>query len=108
MAKKIRWPSESELKSIRKKLSRGRWTRFIRKEDLSIVDKTKYEICKQLIVYANSNRLTQREMAKLIGENESLVSKVLHYYFDEFTIDRLLKFLNKVYPKAEIKIKNAS
>lgn len=32
------------------------------------------------------------------------MSKILHYHFDDFTIDRLLKFLTILYPETKIKI----
>jgi predicted XRE-type DNA-binding protein len=107
MAKETKFPSEKELKDVRERLSRGPASKVLPK-DASTVDKTKYAICQEIVIYKNKKKLTQRQLAEKIGENESLISKVVHYNIEEFTIDRLMKFLNTIYPNAEIKINVAS
>lgn len=72
--------------------------------DASMVDKTKDLIGKNIVIYMNDHRLSQRQMAERLEENESLVSKVVRYHYDEFTIDRLLKYLGKLYPNVKIDI----
>jgi predicted XRE-type DNA-binding protein len=104
MSKPYKWPSEAELKRIRKKLSKGPGTIIWPKESLSPVDKIKNSICREIVGYLLDTKITQRQLAEKLGENESLISKVVHYNFKEFTIDRLMKFLIVLYPKAEIKI----
>ncbi|MBN8538321.1 MAG: XRE family transcriptional regulator [Deltaproteobacteria bacterium] len=47
-------------------------------------------------------------MAKKVGTEEAIISKILRYNVDEFTIDRLVKFLAALYPGAEVKIEVAS
>ena len=105
--KKDNFPSEKQLTKMRKLLSKGIASRPL-PEDASAVDRIKHSLCQKIVIYKNENKLTQRALAELIGENESLVSKVTHYHFDEFTIDRLVKFLNVIYPNAEININVAS
>jgi predicted XRE-type DNA-binding protein len=48
--------------------------------------------------------ITQRELAEKIGIDESLMSKIVHYNFDDFTIDRLVKYLAILFPRADLKI----
>ena len=62
----------------------------------------KYQICKELVVYQNSHKITQKALT-----DEALMSKILHYNIDEFTIDRLVKFLSTLYPGAKVKIEVA-
>ena len=107
MGKQTRFPTEAELKDVRERLSRGPASKVLSK-DASQVDKAKYAICQEIVIYKNKKKLTQRQLAEKIGENESLISKVVHYNIEEFTIDRLMKFLNAIYPNAEIKINVAS
>jgi predicted XRE-type DNA-binding protein len=104
--KGMSWPSEKELAEMREKLSKGPASQILPR-DASPVDKFKYSICREILRYEHANNLTQRQMAEILGEDEAIVSKVVHYYIDEFTIDRLLRFLHKIYPNAEIKIKVA-
>lgn len=106
MSKKDNWPSEAELRIMRKRLSKGMASRML-PDDASLVDKIKFSICAEILKYKLKNELTQRQLAEMIGENESLVSKVVHYHIDQFTIDRLLKYLNVIYPDVEFKIKVA-
>lgn len=106
MNKKDNWPSEAVLKVMRKKLSKGMASRPL-PENASLVEKIKYSICREILIYKMNNDLTQRQLAEILGENESLISKVLRYHIDQFTIDRLLKFLNIIYPDVEFKLKVA-
>jgi predicted XRE-type DNA-binding protein len=106
MSKKDNWPSEAVLKVMRKRLSKGIASRPL-PENASLVDKIKYSICEEILKYKLKHNFTQRQIAEQIGENESLVSKIVHYHIDEFTIDRLLKYLNVIYPDTKFKLKVA-
>jgi predicted XRE-type DNA-binding protein len=106
MIKKDNWPSEKELAIMRKRLSKGIASRML-PDNASLVDKIKFSICREILKYKMKNELTQRQLAEQLGENESLISKVVHYHIDRFTIDRLLKYLNVIYPDVEFKIKVA-
>ena len=68
------------------------------------MDKVKYQICREFVVYKNEKKITQKALAKKIGIDEALMSKILHYYIGEFTIDRLVKFLAELHPGMEVKI----
>ena len=106
MAKKTRFPSDKDLKEMRDLLAQGDATRILPK-NAPPADKVKYLICQKIVEYKITHKLTQRALADKIGENESLVSKVVHYHIDEFTVDRLLKFLNELYVNIEIDLKVA-
>ena len=101
MAKKTKFPSETELKEIRELLAKGPATKVLPKT-ASALEKMKYLICQKIVAYKNDRKITQRQLAEKLGENESLVSKVVHYHIEEFTVDRLLKFLNVLYARVEI------
>lgn len=104
--KKNNFPSEKQLKKIRKELSKGMASKPLA-ENASPVDKIKHSICKQIVIYMNEHKLTQRALAEQLDESEALVSKVVHYHFEEFTIDRLIKFFARLHPDANIKIEVA-
>ena len=101
MAKKTKFPSEAELNEIRGLLEKGPATKVLSKK-ASPLEKMKYLICQKIVAYKNDRKITQRQLAEKLGENESLVSKVVHYNIEEFTVDRLIKFLNVLYARVEI------
>jgi predicted XRE-type DNA-binding protein len=70
----------------------------------SSVERLKFSLCEQFVSYLLEHKLTQRELAEKIGIDESLMSKIVHYNFDDFTIDRLVKYLSVLFPKADLEI----
>lgn len=98
-----KFPSEEELKRIRKKLSRVRGTEML-PPNASALERTKYELCKRLLIYMRENDLTQRQLAKKLGVAESRVSEVLHYRIKKLTLDRLYKYHEILNPKFALKV----
>jgi predicted XRE-type DNA-binding protein len=103
---KTKWPSKSQIKEMREKLSRRPASRPLHPAATPI-DKIKHDICREFVVYKNSSKITQKALAAKIGIDEALMSKILHYNIDEFTIDRLLKFLTTLRPNARLKFEVA-
>ncbi len=103
---KTKFPSDAELNEMREKLSKGPASKPLPK-DATPADKMKYQICKEFVVYKNAHKITQKALAEKIGTDEALMSKILHYNIEEFTIDRLVKFLSALYPGAKVKIEVA-
>lgn len=101
-----KFPSEKELKAIRKKLDTGLASQML-PQDASIVERTKYNLCRQFVIYKRENELSQKELAELVGIDDALMSKILHYHIKEFTTDRLLRYLSKLHPDIELKFKVA-
>lgn len=98
-----KFPSKKDLEEARNKLDEGPASRPL-PNDASIVDKAKFQLCEKFVVYKNIHNITQRAMAEKVGIDEALMSKILHYNFDEFTTDRLLKYLSKLYPDLDFNI----
>jgi predicted XRE-type DNA-binding protein len=107
MAKKTVFPSEAELSEARELLSKSIASKPLDK-NASAVDKIKHRLFKEFIVYKSAHQITQKNLAIKIGIDEALMSKILHYHFEEFTIDRLIKFLNVLYPNLDFKVDLAS
>ena len=101
-----KFPSKKELDEVRAKLDKGPASRLLSKNATS-VEKIKYKICEHFVIYINTQKISQKALAEKIGVDDALMSKILHYNFDEFTVDRLLKFLNVLYPNVEIDLKVA-
>lgn len=97
------FPSEATLRQIRKKMSRAKGSRTL-PPDADLLDKSKYELCRQFVKHCLDNQLTQRELAAMLGINESRVSEIVHYHIHKLTLDRLVRYLEKIRPKAEVKV----
>lgn len=100
---KYKMPSEKELKAIRRKLSRVRGS-YILPPNASAVDRTKYELCKRVLLYMHRKGLSQRQLAKLMGVPETRVSEIVHYRISKFTLDRLVEYYERIEPKAALKV----
>jgi predicted XRE-type DNA-binding protein len=101
-----KFPSDKELKEVRAILEKSPATRLLAK-NASPVDQIKYSICEEFVKYLNAHSLTQRALAERLGIDEALVSKIIHYSFEEFTTDRLIKYLCVLYPEVKVTIRVA-
>ena len=102
----MKFPSEKQLAAARKKLNRGMASQLL-PPNASPVDRTKYKICEKFVVYLRENQVSQKELAEFLDVDEALVSKILHYHIKEFTTDRLIKYLERLYPKVEVNVEVA-
>lgn len=96
------WPTEKEWKVIEKKLSKQ--LPALVRENMTPAQQLKHDICAEFIKYFNKNKLTQKQLAKVVGINEARMSEILHYHFDRFTVDLLVKYLMKIKPDLKIKV----
>lgn len=98
-----KFPSEKELKEARTALAKAPSARMLL-SNASSVERLKFSLCEKFVSYLLDHKITQRELAEKIGIDESLMSKIVHYNFDDFTIDRLVKYLSVLFPKADLEI----
>ena len=98
-----KFPNKKDLEYARKKLSKGMASRPLSK-NANPVERVKHNLCEKFIIYMREKKISQRDLAEKLGINESLISKIIHYHFDEFTTDRLIKYLSKIYPGVDIKV----
>lgn len=98
-----KWPKKEKLNEVMKMLEGADASRMLSK-DASTVDKIKFELCKSFIIYKQENDLNQRELAQKLEIDPALMSKILHYHIDEFTIDRLVRYLDILHKDVSIKI----
>jgi predicted XRE-type DNA-binding protein len=72
-------------------------------EELNAKAQIAYRICDILL----KRKLTQREAAELLDTNQPRVSALLHGRLEEFSSDRLFRFLNALDQDIEIVIRQA-
>ena len=99
-----KFPSKKELDRIRKLMEKAPASQGLPK-DASPVDRAKYNLCEKFVTYRKEVGLSQRELAKKLGTDETVLSRLLHYHIEDFTTDRLIKFLSKLYPDIELDVK---
>jgi predicted XRE-type DNA-binding protein len=97
------FPSRKEIKRVLKELEHIEGSRMLHPDD-SLVDRIKFDICARFIIYRRENEITQKELAKILDLDPALMSKILHYRFDDFTIDRLVRLLEILHKDISIKI----
>jgi predicted XRE-type DNA-binding protein len=98
-----KWPNESSLKSMDKKLRKGMWSATL-PPAAGPVERFKYDLCKKILIYKKDHELSQRELAKILGIDESRVSEILHYKISRMTADRLMNHLERLNKKVSFKV----
>ena len=58
--------------------------------------KTKYEICKEILRYQRINKLTDKEIADIIGLSESETESILYCHIEEINLDQLKNYTSKL------------
>lgn len=78
---------------------------FLLPPNASLLEKTKYRICKQILSYERDNELTTVELAKRIGLlTVSETREVLLCRIHKFTLDKLTSCLANLLPNIELGI----
>jgi len=101
--KKNKFPKDEEIKKVLKELENAPGSKML-PENASTIEKIKFELCKSFIIYKQENNLNQKELADILEIDPALMSKILHYNIEEFTIDRPVKFLDVLHKEISIKI----
>lgn len=97
------FPSESELKKIRKKLAKAQGTLMLG-PNATPLEKFRWDICQKFVVYKQKHKLTVEQMAAILGTDKAKVSKILRHRIENFSTDRLLTLLQILYPETKLKV----
>lgn len=89
------FPSEKELKSMRKKLAKVEPSRLLPK-NASRVDQLKFKLCQKFVVYLREHEISKLELAKKLKVNPSRISEIVKYRIDLFTIDKLVDLAERL------------
>ena len=99
----MRFPNANEIARAKKKLEKVEPTKLLKK-DASQVEKLKFALCKEFVVYLREKDLTQIELANILEIDPARVSEIVKYKIDLFTVDRLLFLLEILKPKLNITV----
>jgi predicted XRE-type DNA-binding protein len=81
---------------------------FLLPAEANSLDKTKYNLCKTILNYKQDNDLTTEELAEKINLSFPETKEILLCHIYKFTLDRLITYLDKLFPQVELKIIKSS
>lgn len=97
------FPNKEKVKKVLKKLENTEGTLALG-ENPTALEKFRWDICQHFLVYKRKNKCTQKQMADLVGIDESKMSKLLHHRLEEFSTDRLISIYEKLNPDLKLKV----
>ena len=100
---KMAFPNEKKLAVVRKKLEKAEGTLML-PEKATPLEKFRWDLCQKFVRYKRENDLTLEEIAKSLGIDKGKVSKILRHRIDEFSTDRLIGYLQELYPETKLKV----
>jgi predicted XRE-type DNA-binding protein len=100
----VSFPSNKEIQEILKELESVEPTFILDRKNASAVDKIKYDLCREFVIYMISNNMSQVYLADKLGVDKARVNKIVKYRIEVFTIDKLLSLLNIIKPSSELKV----
>lgn len=100
-----KWPSTAVLDEIREKLSSDavEGSRVLG-ADAPLADQIKQNLCSKIVEYRITKGITQKQLADKLGVDEPEMSRILHYKIERYSIDRLVGYLEILYPKMSFKL----
>ena len=97
------FPSKAEIKRVLKKLEKAEGT-LAPPANPTPLEKFRHDIQQKFVIYKHDKKISQREMAEILGIDEGKVSKILHNRLEEFSTDRLINLYGKLNPKIQLKV----
>lgn len=97
------FPNKNQIAKALKKLEKAEGTLAL-PENPTALEKFRWDICQKFIKYKLAHNCSQKEMAKLIGIDESKMSKILHHRIEDFSTDRLISLYEKLDPHVKLKV----
>ncbi len=95
--KDISWPSDAELRRVKKSLSspNALISRNV-PDDAPLADRAKFQLCQAILKYKFDLELSSVELSKVLDCPTSRVSEILHCRIEKFTVDRLLSYYERL------------
>jgi predicted XRE-type DNA-binding protein len=97
------FPKSSEIKKVLKKLEEAEGTLALPANSTPL-EKFRHDIQQKFVAYVLAEKITQRELAKVLGIDEGKVSKILRNRISEFSTDRLISLYEKINPSLKLKV----
>ncbi len=72
----MKFPNQKQLAKVRKKLEKSEGS-LVLSPTSTPLEKFRYNICRQFVIYQREHELKCKDLAKIVGVDESIMSKVL-------------------------------
>jgi predicted XRE-type DNA-binding protein len=94
------FPSEKELEKICNELSAANYprTNIALPKNTTSLEKSKYFLCKKILSYKLENNLSLEKLAQQINLTVPEIEDILFARYDKFTLDRLVAYLDNLFP----------
>ncbi len=99
----MKYPNKKQIDDLLNSMSDDDFSVLI-PDDATDVEKIKFELCKNFIVYLREHKMTQVELANLLEVDKSRINWIVKYRIEHFSIDYLYSLLKQLNPKIELKI----
>src|SRR3954465_11869052 len=94
------FPSEERLAKIREKMLEPNYPRVNKPlpKNATSLEKSKYFLCKKVLVYKQENNLPVEKLSKQINLTVPEVEDILFARINKFTLDRLVSYTSNLFP----------
>ena len=99
----MKFPTKAQLKKVLKKLEKTEGTLALPANHTPL-EKFRFDIQQKFVIFSLKNKISQRELAKMLGIDESKVSKIIHNRLEDFSTDRLIRLYEKINPDVKLKV----
>jgi predicted XRE-type DNA-binding protein len=99
----MKYPNTKQINDLLNSISDDDFSVLI-PNDATDVEKIKFELCKNFIIYLREHKMSQVELANLLGVDKSRINWIVKYRIEHFSIDYLYSLLKQLNPKIELKI----
>ena len=96
-------PSKAQIEKVLKKLEKVEGAQGPPENPTSL-EKFRHDLQQKFVWYKLKNKISQKEMAELLGVDEGKVSKLLRNRLEEFSTDRMINLLAKLNPDIKLKV----
>ncbi|KLL04816.1 MAG: hypothetical protein MRERV_4c096 [Mycoplasmataceae bacterium RV_VA103A] len=72
--------------------------------EASTLEKIKYELCQNIVRYKREKKLDLKQMSRLFKLDELTANKLLHYHIENFSLDSLISYVEKLNIACQVKI----
>lgn len=97
------FPSEKELKSVRKRLENAEPSRMLPK-NASKADRLKFKLCEKFVIYLTEHNMSQVRLAKKLKVDPSRVNEIVKYRIDLYTVDKLMDLAERLHIDFDIEV----
>lgn len=97
------FPTEKELKSIRKKLENAEPSYMLPK-NASKADQLKYKLCEKFVIYLTEHDMSQVRLARKLKVDPSRINEIVKYRIDLYTVDKLMDLGEKLHLDFDIEV----